>query len=233
MSKFIELKKEKIGSLIVLIRLKNNKYGSAMWLCKCKCGKFKKIQGTSLLNGSTHSCGCLAIKLTKQRSTIHGMRNTLFYNIWRSMKKRCNLKSRKDYKCYGGRGITYDSRWENFLGFKEDMYFQYLYAKINKRIKRPSLERKDVNGNYCKKNCTWIPLNNQQKNQTTTVKFIAITPDKRLIITKNTAEFGRKYNIPSYTIRKHIKSKKEYKEWKFIKHIDLKKNRRQRYITLL
>lgn len=32
---------------------------AARWLCRCECGKEKTISATSLLNGSTGSCGCL------------------------------------------------------------------------------------------------------------------------------------------------------------------------------
>jgi len=163
----INLKGKVFGKLKVLHFVKNNVYGTAQWMCQCSCGKKKIIQSSSLLNNNTNSCGCLAIELTRQRSLKHGFRGTKFYNCWRSIKKRCNNKNRKDYKYWGGRGITYDSKWEDFLGFKEDMYFKYIYAKKKYKdsIYPLSIERENVNGNYNFKNCIFIPMNQQQRNQ--------------------------------------------------------------------
>ncbi len=47
--------------------------------------------------------------------------------------------------------------WLNFEAFKNDMYPIY----------KPGLtiERVDVNGNYCKENCTWITRGEQVRNR--------------------------------------------------------------------
>lgn len=84
----------------------------------------------------------------------HGMRETRFYEIWAGMKKRCNDLNHPDY---GSRGITYQDSWEDFENFKEDMFNSYSEGL--------TLERKDVNGNYCKENCEWIPRSQQARNQ--------------------------------------------------------------------
>lgn len=58
MSKYIDLTNKQFGQLTVLYRVENNKYGKAMWHCKCSCGKEKNIIGSNLINGSAKSCGC-------------------------------------------------------------------------------------------------------------------------------------------------------------------------------
>ena len=58
--------------------------------------------------------------------TKHGESKTRFYNIWAGIKQRCKNIRCKYYKYYGGRGIIYDLRWENYEKFKEDMYFKYI-----------------------------------------------------------------------------------------------------------
>lgn len=80
------------------------------------------------------------------------------YNIWKGIKKRCNNVKEEAYKNYGGRGITYDPKWETFIGFWEDMETRY--------SENLTIERKDVNGNYCKENCKWVTKVEQSRNKT-------------------------------------------------------------------
>jgi hypothetical protein len=52
----------------------------------------------------------------------HGLRHTPLYEIWKSMKQRCHNPKNKDFKHYGGRGITVCDRWRNsFMAFREDI----------------------------------------------------------------------------------------------------------------
>lgn len=43
------------------------------------------------------------------------------YNVWRSMRDRCLNPRNKQWKDYGGRGITICERWAAFSSFVEDM----------------------------------------------------------------------------------------------------------------
>lgn len=76
------------------------------------------------------------------------------------MKARCDRTGWRDYQNYGGRGITYDKRWVTFQGFWEDMSLTWQQGL--------SLDRIDVNGKYCKENCRWATLSEQQRNKRTT-----------------------------------------------------------------
>jgi hypothetical protein len=161
---FIDLTGKRFGRLIVLNIVQYNKCSRIHWKCKCDCGNIKNINGTSLKLGVTKSCGCYRDEQIKKANTKHGMEHTKFYKSWQHLKERCGNKNSKDYKWYGGRGITYNSRWENFLEFKKDMYFKYLYAKKQLKIQKLTIERLDVNGNYCFDNCCFIELKDQWKN---------------------------------------------------------------------
>lgn len=79
-----------------------------------------------------------------------GGRPTKFYYVWMEMKQRCKNPKDLSYRNYGGRGITYDPNWENYLEFKKDMYDSYLIF-ISEHGKA-TLERIDNNGSYTKKN---------------------------------------------------------------------------------
>lgn len=66
---------------------------------------------------------------------------------WRGMKERCGNYNHKNYSRYGGRGIRFPAKWEDFKGFLEDMGL---------RPPGTELDRKDNNKDYSKDNCQWI-----------------------------------------------------------------------------
>lgn len=81
------------------------------------------------------------------------------------MKTRCYNKGNRSYQHYGNRGIKVCSRWlekpGGFWNFVQDM---------SKRPEGYSLDRIDVNGDYCKENCRWASptqqaLNRRQNNE--------------------------------------------------------------------
>lgn len=95
----------------------------------------------------------------KYKRQFHGRIKEPEYESWCGMKYRCSRPSCKDYPHYGGRGITYDPRWEDFMEFFKDMG--------PSPGREYTLERKDFNGPYCKDNCIWLLKNLQNRNQRT------------------------------------------------------------------
>lgn len=81
------------------------------------------------------------------------------------MKNRCNNPNDKNYCNYGERGIKVCNEWMN------DFAVFYNWAVENGYQEGLSIERKDVNGNYCPENCEWITLTAQQFNKRTTKRF--------------------------------------------------------------
>lgn len=141
------------GKLTVVSEYKGKDRVRKHWVCLCDCGREMIVKDNSLKTGNTSSCGCArAIRNIK-----HGLSSSKFYESWCNMKRRCDSENNDYYANYGGRGITYDSRWKSFECFKRDMYSEYKEGL--------SLERIDVNGNYSKDNCKWIPLSEQAKNK--------------------------------------------------------------------
>lgn len=81
------------------------------------------------------------------------------YACWRSMKKRCYLKSCPEYHLYGARGISICKDWlNNFEVFKT-------WALKNGYKENLTLDRIDNNGNYTPENCRWITNLEQQRNK--------------------------------------------------------------------
>lgn len=92
----------------------------------------------------------------------HRATGTPLYRVWQNMKKRCLNPSATHFHQYGGRGITFDPSWADFSGFKQ-------WAEANGYEPRLTLERKDVDGNYCPENCCWIEAKLQARNRTDTI----------------------------------------------------------------
>lgn len=152
------MKKDEIGKtynrLTVLEELEKHIYPSGdtrrKFLAQCSCGSEPKAYLINdLRSGHTKSCGCRNI----ENLTKHGMHDSRAYQCWADMKIRCDNEKNKYYDYYGGRGITYDSKWKTFEGFWEDMKDTYEDDL--------TLNRRDNDGNYCKENCEWDTKNFQ------------------------------------------------------------------------
>jgi hypothetical protein len=126
------------------------------YLCKCECGNVIVVQGSALTRTDSHrskSCGCW--KKDHPSNKTHGMSHTAEYQLWGGMVRRCTNPKCKEYKSYGGRGISVCARWLRFENFFSDM---------GKRPEGMSLNRIDNYGNYCKENCEWTSYSQQASN---------------------------------------------------------------------
>ena len=131
------------------------------WSTKCDCGSIHEVDQLHLTRkeSSTSSCGCVG--KTKKYQTKSKQHYRRLYNIWHKMKFRCEKEYCRHYNKYGGRGIKVTKRWQKFSNFYNDMIDTY--------VPKLTIERVNVDGNYCKKNCIWIPNEDQAKNRRTTV----------------------------------------------------------------
>lgn len=153
--------------------------------CKCECGNEIVVRRRSLTSGHTKTCGASI------HHTTHGMWKTRFYEIWNAMLNRCNCPNSKSYQYYGGRGISVCDRWLSFENFRDDMYESYLtHAKIHTE-KDTTIERINVNGNYCPENCRWATKEEQANNKTTT-HFVTYRGE-----TMSLTQFAKKYETPT------------------------------------
>lgn len=133
------------------------------YLCRCVCGTEKTVNGSNLRRGKSTGCGCVADAKTSTRSRTHGMSREPIYAVWRTMLQRCSSPKFRQYKDYGGRGITVCLRWWKFENFLEDMGVPPFQGA--------SLERKDNDKGYEPENVVWANRGSQAKNKRNNVRF--------------------------------------------------------------
>jgi hypothetical protein len=118
------------------------------------------------------------------------MHNSSEYSSWESMKQRCLNPNNKHYKNYGARGITICEKWLKFEGFFEDMGF--------KPFEKASIDRIEVNGNYCKENCKWSNRYTQDRNKRTNI-YIEYNGEKFIL-----KDLANKFDLHYQTLKERL-----------------------------
>ena len=136
--------------------------GRTFCLCRCSCGMEAILRVTA--EGEPRNRCCIRCSHTKHGHSPRG-RMSGAYRSWKHMMERCNNPNSAEYHNYGGRGVSIYDPWLQFPNFLHDMG------------ERPmgdfTIERRDVNGDYCPDNCLWIPRADQAKNRTSNVFLTA------------------------------------------------------------
>lgn len=142
-----------------------DRQGRTRWYCRCSCGNRRVVVGGHLNYGATKSCGCLMRERTSRANTTHGHRRfslknhqSIEYTCWTTMIQRCTNPGTKNWKNYGGRGISVCRRWRSsFCNFLADMGL-----KPNPAL---SIDRINNDKGYYPSNCRWATRSVQCKNQ--------------------------------------------------------------------
>lgn len=172
------------GKLIAIAPIGKDKRGRTTWLYTCHCGNTVVRGAYSRTDNHRRSCGCLG------KSIKHGAHKTKEYRAWSDMLFRCHNPSHKDFKEYGGRGITVCSDWANSFGS--------FYAAMGDCPPGKSIDRIDNDGPYSPENCRWATAKEQQNNRRV----------NRLITygghTKTITEWARAIGINVLTLTKRL-----------------------------
>lgn len=185
-----DLTNQRFGKLVVISRVENTSNGKAKWLCRCDCGNNTIACGVNLKNGHTKSCGCYSRK--------HGYaRKERLYNIWVGMRQRCRDKNADNWKHYGGRGISVCKEWDEYPTFR-------LWALSNGYDETKSIDRIDVDGNYCPENCRWAD-STQQNNNARSNRLFTHNGE-----TLTMAQWARKVNMPYKLLKQRIRQGMEF-----------------------
>ena len=141
-----------VGEIYLRKANESSKYRASYGIFECQyCGKEFETKYAYIKNGDTKSCGCQAVK--------HSLSSNKFYSTWHKMLHRCSNVNNKDYKSYGGRGITVCEEWldvTNFIAWAE---------ATHPDIEGVSLDRIDNDLGYSPENCRWAGRSTQNINK--------------------------------------------------------------------
>lgn len=178
-------KDQRFGKVVLLNETKKIN-GRKFQKVKCDCGNVRYIRNDKFPN--VISCNC-------ERRNKFGLSTEDYerlYNVWKNMVSRCYNIENDRYYTYGKRGITVCDEWKNdFKNFAK-------WAVDNGWKVGLSIERKDLNGNYCPQNCIFITMAEQARNKTSNV---LLTYNGK---TKCVAEWCEELGLSSKTVYKRI-----------------------------
>lgn len=139
---------------------KDESKDSRYYLFQCECGNTKSIIAYNVVSGRTGSCGC--VNRAHPPHTKHGGRGTRLYNIWKSMRERCNNPNTNRHQAYHDKGVRVCNEWDDFSKFRE-------WSLENGYANTLSIDRINTSGDYEPSNCRWVTMKEQQNNRTTNV----------------------------------------------------------------
>lgn len=154
---------------------------------KCDCGNVFEMQKSNF----THRKGDFCVKCKAAFKKTHGMSGTKIYYVWHDMKSRCEKKTHKHFRHYGGRGISVSSEWSSFDSFIK-------WALANGYKEGLTIDRIDNNGNYEPSNCRWTTWSVQINNRSNTIYYEAFGERMPCIY------FVKKYGINRTTLAYRI-----------------------------
>ncbi len=129
-----------------------------VWEFLCDCGNTAICVASAVVSGTTKTCGCSRLTHKEHQYIRHGMTGSKEYRAWQGMFSRCHNSKNLRYKDYGGRGIEVCENWRySFNNFFSDMGLA--------PTKNHSIDRINVDGNYCHENCRWATWSEQYSNR--------------------------------------------------------------------
>lgn len=165
---------DKFGRLTIVQAILADKIKDERYICDCDCGTKNVVRTFEQLTSRTgsKSCGCLNTerlqKLHESMRTVNGLSKTPLYQTYRGMISRCYDPNEDHYKDYGGRGIQVCDEWRGENGFIN--FYNWALPLYQDGL---TIDRIDVNGNYCPENCRFAPwltqANNKRNNSYVTI----------------------------------------------------------------
>ena len=145
---FEDITGQKFHFLTPIHYVRNDKFGKALWLCKCDCGNERIINAASMKKGLTKSCGCYK---RAKNSTGYQLISGAF---WHKLQKSAVARN---YEIT----ITIEEAWLMFEQQNQkcalsgvDIILHPCHDFCKKQTASP--DRKDSNLGYTKDNFQWV-----------------------------------------------------------------------------
>lgn len=142
-----DLTGKRFGHQIVLGYVGQSSKRHSLWLVRCDCGSERSVIRGALVTGRIISCACRAVEPRRVGVTKHGLSGTVEHDIWCGIKKRCFNSNYREFRYYGGRGITMCK------GFRDD-FVAFKTAVGERPTPKHSIDRRDNDGHYSCGNCS-------------------------------------------------------------------------------
>lgn len=206
-------KGEKFWRLTLMWETKKDKHNNIKERCICECWNETWLTHHVLVKWITKSCWCLLADTTREKQRKNCRKHWLwtwknrFSRIYQWIRRRCKNPNDRAYPQYWGRGIKILRN--NIEEFYNDMHESYIEHCEIYWEKNTTIDRIDVNWDYCRDNCKWSTYKEQQNNRTNNLKIMIDW------VTYNTKTFAKRFNLKrrtaDYRIRKYIEWKMSYK----------------------
>lgn len=178
---YVDLTGERYGRLMVIGVARHDADG-IYWNCLCDCGGTKVVKGEDLRSGHVRSCGCLLKESRRRNALTRSLENRNLQTdantyrriraVFNGMHRRCT-NGKPGSRHYYDRGIRVCDEWTEFEPFLE-------WSLSHGYEKGLSIDRIDVNGNYCPENCRWVTQKVQQNNKRDNV-YLVIDGEKKTL----------------------------------------------------
>ena len=162
-------------------------------ICDCGTAEIRCHGSISKGNPCCKKCFSKQCALNGKKNSTHGLSNKKLYDVYKQMLRRCYTESSKDYKNWGGRGIKVCDEW------RADIFKFFEWANKSGYKEGVTIERLDVNNDYCPENCTWI-ANELQSNNRTDTRFLELEGVRRPL-----KEWCKITGLSDKTIRSRIR----------------------------
>jgi hypothetical protein len=155
---FEDITGQKFNKITAIKYIRLDKFGKAIWLFKCDCGREKELNASAAKANLTTSCGC--VRQRTARKLGHG----LLSHRW--FKKLQKSARERNYEI----NLDMEYLWNLFLEQDEKCAISgvslTIYPDSNKeRLMTASLDRIDSNVGYIKGNVQWVHKRiNRMKN---------------------------------------------------------------------
>lgn len=193
---------KRVGRLTLISRerVSTKNYGNRwQWLCKCDCGRERKVLtfqlGKYSCRRGVQDCGnhstqnrSEAIKKAKPPLPVEELSDSNIRSPWRhlyakwgDMIRRCYNPQLANYHNYGGRGIKVCDEWKDDYESFKDWAISQGYDPNKRDRNQQSLDRIDVNDDYKPSNCRLVGNDVQQNNKTTN-RFVTINGETHTLM---------------------------------------------------